>query len=745
MTRPEEARRQRRRGEKRKRTPYWVGYGVTAGLLLAVTMALVLIVLPHRYALVADLRESGFSFPTSIDAVAFRMPGREPLIQPPAPPPVPQEVEPGPAEALWLAVDSLLATRQYGAAIARMEAYLEEHPYDLSVQRARAHALAAAGRPAASRAAFEDLLRRSGAPADRLALARLLRDGGEIEPAVSHYRALIARQPNDLDLRHELAQLYMWTERHEEAVHELRRLVAAAPDVGRYRLDLARALYWDDRPEEARSVLAGMPAGAPEGAAAAELDRELARLLQPPPEPEPAPLTLVEQARAAAAAEDLAAAGALYDRAIAEAPDDRALARERIDFLQYRLTDLEAAIAALEAYESRFGLDADTRFRLAQLYVWTDRPADARPRLEALVRDHPDRADAWGLLGDVYRYADERSAARDAYERALALDPEEVHAATGDRELDRRLTETIAAREAIGYGPTVSLFSDSDDFLRLDVGAGAGWLGSTFAVDLTAGWRHLEGRNLLGQMADDQGAFATLEAARWWSEASVRTALRLGVDYLDTAGTEPVFGLSVARFGRAGSSVALGYEHGPAYPLTTTLESALAGVVADRVEISATTPLGPDWYLSGVADVARLSGEDPTNTRWGGGVSVARRLGPWLSADFGSRVVGFTEPAPTPGRRLYWDPELFWSNTVGLSVGRTPRAGLGYRLRLSGGAARADERDAARATWIPQYGAEAGLTWRSDRTLFDFDTFYRAGREDEYSSFGAELTLRLQP
>jgi tetratricopeptide (TPR) repeat protein len=722
--------------------PYALGYGLTAGVLLAVTVALVVIVLPSRYALVADLRESGISFPTSIDGVGFRVPGREPLIEPP---PRREEPELGPSEALWIEVDSLLAAREYNGAIARMEAYLEEHPDDLTVQRARAHTLAVAGRPAAARAAFEELVRRAGASQDRLALARLLRDAGEVEPAIDLYLALIAARPDDLGLRHELARLYLWSERHAEAVAELGQLVAAAPDVGLYRLDLARALYWNDRLEEARAVLAGMPAGAPEAAAAAELDGELARLLAPPPEPEPEPLTLVEQARAAAAAEDLTAASAFYERAVAESPGDSALARERIDFLQYRLADLETTIAALEAYEDRFGLDADARFRLAQLYVWTDREDDARRRLEDLVRDEPERADAWGLLGDVYRYADERGAARDAYERATELDPEETHAAAGIPELDRLRTTTISARETIGYGPAVSLFSDSDDFLRLDVGAGAGWIGSTFAVDLTAGWRRLEGRDLLGGLADDQGAFATIEGARWWSEASLRTALRLGVDHLDAAGTEPVFGLSVERFGRTGSAVALRYEHGPGYPLTSTLESTVRDVAADRVEVSASTPLGPDWSLSGAAELARLSGDDPTNTRWGGGLTVARRLGPWLAADAGSRLLGFADPAPAPGRRLYWDPNLFWANTVGLSLGRTPPTGFGYRLRLSGGAAWADERDTAEAGWIPQYGAEAGLTWRSERTRLDLGTFYRSGREDEYSSVGGELALRIRP
>lgn len=738
-----------RRGDERpgdrRRVPYWIGYGLMAGTLLAITAALVLIVLPARYALVADLRESGFSFPTSNDGLGFPVPLREPLIEPPPPPAAPVEREPGSAEALWADVDSLLASHDLGAAVARMEAYLEEHPDDLSVQRERARTLVIAGRPAAARAAFEDLVRRTGSTEDRLALARLLRDAGEVDSAVELYRDLIAGRPDDLELRYELARLYMWAQRYAEAETELERLVAAAPDAGRYRLDLARVFYWSDRPASARTILAGMPAGAPEAAEAAALDRELIRLLTPPPEPEPDPPTLVEQAREAAAEQDLAAADSLYLRAVAESPGDSALAREHADFLQYRRGDLEAATAALEAYDARFGLDADGRYRLAELYVWTGREPDARRQLEALVADHPDRADAWGLLGDVYRYADERGAARDAYTRALALEPGEAHAAAGLPELDRLREAAIAAREPVGVGPRFSLFTDSDEFVRLDLGASAGWVGREYSLDLATGWRRLEGYRIGGLTGEDDGAFATLEAARWWSEASLRTALRAGVDHLSAAGTEPVLGASIARYGRSGASVGLAYEHGPGYLLTSTFESAEAEIAADRLEVTTYAPLGGAWSLSGQADLARLSGNGTANTRWSGGVAVARRLTPSLTVDAGTRLLGFADPAPAPGRRLYWDPELFWANTLGLTLGRSAQRGLGYRLRLSGGAAWADERDASGSGWIPQYGAEAGLSWQGDGALLDATTFYRRSREDEYSSFGAALTLRLQP
>lgn len=734
------------RRKTKRRIPYWVSYSLMVGSLLAVTGALVIIVLPARYILTADLRESGISFPTTADALAFPMPTPEPLIQPPEEAPRTVEPKPGPAELLWAEIDPLLADRRYGEAIAYMDRYLLDHPNDLSVRRERARSLALAGDTQAARDAFENLVDRTDSPLDRLSLARLLRDLGDVDNADVLYRELIVERPSDLELRHEVARFYMWAERYPEAEEILRTLVVQAPEVGIYRLDLARVLYWTDRPAEARVVLAGITDDSSEAAEARALDEELANLLRPPPEPVPEPETLLEQARRAAAEEDLETAGALYARAVAETPEDQALALEYIDFLQYRLEDHVAAIAAIMAYEDGFGTNPDLSYRLAELYMWTGQEMEARRVLEALVRDHAERADSWGLLGDVYRYADERGKARKAYERAVDLQPGEAHAAVGLPELDRLHAQTVAAREPIGVGPKVSLFSDSDDFLRLDIGGtAAAWVSSTVALNLTAGYRRLEGIDLAGIDASDDGYFANLEVSRWWSEASVRTAVRAGVDHLDRSGTEPTFGLSIEKFGSSGTSISLRYDHSPAYLLAATLESAVAEVVADNVEVVVLKPLGEDWALSASAEVALFDGGGLTNTRIGGGATISRRLSPLFSAEFSTRLIGFSDPAPVIGRRLYWDPTLFWSNTVGLSLNRSPERGLGYRARIIGGAAFSDERDQLETRWVPQFGLDAGLRWLSEQTTLDLGAFYRQSREDEYSAFGLHLTLRVRP
>jgi hypothetical protein len=262
---------------------------------------------------------------------------------------------------------------------------------------------------------------------------------------------------------------------------------------------------------------------------------------------------------------------------------------------------------------------------------------------------------------------------------------------------------------------------------------------------VTAGYRRLEGIDLAGLDSSDDGFFGNAEVARWWSEASLRTAIRVGIDQLDQSGTEPTFGLAIEKFSAAGNSLSLRFDHSPAYLLAATLESALAEVVADHFEVAGFKALGDDWGLAASADLALFDGGGLTNTRFGGGATISRRLSPLFTAEFGTRLIGFSDPAPVIGRRLYWDPTVFWSNTIGLSVKSFPEVGFGYRARIIGGAAWSDERDQVATRWVPQVGIDGGIRWIGNRTTLDLGAYYRRSREDEYSAFGLDLTLRLRP
>lgn len=730
--------------EGKGRLPYWLRFASATAILLGVTAVLVLVVMPQRFVLEAGFRESGITFPSS--RVGFRPPEPATLVQPPPPPPPRVEPEEGPAERLWAEIDPLLASGHWSAALARMESYLEAYPDDLAVRRERARTLARLGRTDAAIAAWRDIVARTDAPADRLALARTLRDGGDAEGAISLYRALVAARPADRALRAELARTLLWAERYPEAEVALRALLAEDPTDDISRLDLARALYWGGRPAEARVVLASLDTESPLAPEARLLDAELASVLAPPPAPVAPEPTPVERARLAAAGGDLEEAARRYEAALERDPADRALWVEWVDFLQFRLEDPAATRDALLLFSERFDLTADERLRLAQLHAWTGQEAEAEAILLALLAEDPDRADAASLLGDLRRWRGDAVAASEAYREALEADPGSERARAGLDSLRVRRERLVAAREPRGFGPGVFWFADSDDFVRLDVAGDADFTWSVNALKLRAGYRRLEGYDPLGAPATDQGGFVQAEYARWWREAGLRTALRVGGEHLDGFGFEPGAALEVEAPDVGGFALTGLLETSPAYPLTATYESVAEPVRADRLEATAFRSLGDAWSIGAALDGALLSGGGATNPRWAGWVTLSRALGRWLRLDVATSVVGFGEAAPAPaGRRLYWDPRLFWATTASLGAASIPEQGWGWRLRATGGAAYADERDAIEPGWFPQFGVEGGLLLRGEHRDVTLDAFYRRGREEEYASWGLELGVLLRP
>ncbi len=515
---------------ERRHLPYWLRFlAVTAALLIA-TGILVLVVMPQRFVLEAGLRESGVSFPSS--RVGFEAPESAPLVQPPPPPPVIPKRVAGPAERLWAELGPVLEAGRWDVALGLMDAYLRERPADLAVRRERARTLARAGRVSAAEAAWDRLATETGAIGDRLELARLLRDRGEYDRAIALYEGLLRDRPDERALQREFTRTLVWAERYPQAIESLNRYLARYPDDDEARLDLARALYWAGRPGDARDVLAGIPPTSPVAAEVRALDTELAAVLTPPPAPEPPVLTTVERARVAAAAGELTAAATLYEAALEEAPGDRDLWREWIDFVQFRLEDEAGARDALLLYSERFELTSDEMMRLAELHAWTGQEAEAIAILEAMLVDEPGHSDAWVLLGDLRRWNDDPTGASSAYRSALAADPTDPGARNGLEELRLRREALVAQREPAGVGPDMELFSDSDDFLRLDIAGDADFVWGVDALTLRGGYRRLEGHDVSGQMATDEGGFGRVTFAHWWREASIRTAFELGAEHL---------------------------------------------------------------------------------------------------------------------------------------------------------------------------------------------------------------------
>ncbi|HSH76042.1 MAG TPA: hypothetical protein VLA09_10205, partial [Longimicrobiales bacterium] len=201
----------------------------------------------------------------------------------------------------------------------------------------------------------------------------------------------------------------------------------------------------------------------------------------------------------------------------------------------------------------------------------------------------------------------------------------------------------------------------------------------------------------------------------------------------------------------------LRYEHGPAYPVTNTLQSVLAEVVQDRVSLGHARALDERWSLSAAVDAARLRttaegllGEPHASGRLQVAVSAGRSITRSLVLGIGTRAVTFTRSAPPSGdpatgnvRPLFWDPH------AAISTG--PYAQLGHQLspewtlsgRLNPGLALIDERRSAQSGLevVPHLSAEAGIRHERARIWSAFDIFYYQGQFDGYRMYGARLTV----
>lgn len=730
---------------RRRRVPYWVSFAAVTLLLGGLTTVFVLVVLPQRFVLQAGLREAGISFPA-------RSPFRpvEGVAVAPRPPPRPPEPVPGPgpAEAFWGRVTPLLRTGDYRGALPLFSEYLSAYPGDATAWREYGITLARAGRPGEAEAALARAAALTGDPRARLELARLLRDRGEADRALSIYRELVAERPADLGLRHELARTLAWAARYDEAAAEYRALLGAAPEASAYRLELGRTLYWAGRLEEAGRAVAGVPEEAPEWAEAAELQDRLAELLAAaaaPPVP-PAEEDRLTRARRAAAAGDLRRAAELYRELLEERPDDPGLWREWADFLEYRADDLEGARAALLRRERLVPLDAEERLRLARLHAWTGREEEALTALGGVVEVDSDLVEAWILLGDLYRWRGFRPEAARAYRRALGLAPGAARAREGLAEVLAQAARAISARERPGLGPEVWFFRDSDGYRRLDLTGRWAAAHGRGAVVVRSGYRRLEGFGLEGQRGVEEGPFGELEVSRWWREGTLRAAVTGGGERLAAFGVEPTFGATLEAWGPGGPSLEASYRHGPAYPVAITLESVVETVRADQLRVTVQRGLGGGWAVAGSGELASVRGGGTDNWRLGGGASLSHRLSPALRVGVSSQLLGYTDAAPVPdARRLYWDPRAFWSSAATLEVSLPPRDGWTAYGVVRPGVAVVEERDPAAPGTVPQLSTEAGVAYRGDRVSFAGDVFYLRGREGDYNAVGLGFTLSVRP
>jgi hypothetical protein len=357
-------------------------------------------------------------------------------------------------------------------------------------------------------------------------------------------------------------------------------------------------------------------------------------------------------------------------------------------------------------------------------------------------------AEIRALLGDLHRWEGDRTLSGRSYELALKADSTNLRAEAGLRELEAEAAREVEEIERPGLGGNASSLMDSDEFSRVDLGVEGVGIDGNWVWGMRTGTRWLRGLDLVGAPGAEQGLFLELESARWWGWGTVRSGVHLGMEELRPGRKDLAFGASLRFTDLFGFRTDLRYDHGPAYPLTSTLQSVLAETVQDRLTTTLARRIGARWSLSMAGDAAWISSHEVSGAGGGqslrveGGLSLGRSMNDALVVGLNTRALAYTRPAPVmDGIRLFWDPRGVVAGGVFAQWTREVRDGWRLNTRFNPSLAFIDERRGAGYDIVPHLSAEAGLSHIGSRFLTNLDAFYYQGRFDGYRAFGLRLSF----
>jgi predicted Zn-dependent protease len=747
----------------RRRSTYWRSFLPLAFGSLCLLLLFVFGLMPQRFLLDLNFAESGFAYPVVYPPL--------PLPTPPPPLEIVRPIPRGPAERFWDEYLQLFHAGDEEAALRAIEEYMRLYPGDLDVALEYGRALWRLGRLEDAIAAYRGAFARGADPNARRELARLLSAARHWDEAADLYAQLVSLSPGDRELLHEFARALVWAERYEKAVTIYDQLTLAAPDdaelmkeyakvavwAERYdlagqlfarlveldpddaelRLNWAWALLWAGKPALAAEVLEGLPSGFT-GSGVDSLRAAVALALPPTP-PDTVTSNLPEWASQLVLEGATDSALVLYRRYLSENPNADWLLLEMADVFEFRADAADSAIPYLREYLARQPDEQDVRLRLARLLAWSGRFAEAESAALTIVEAQPEDAEAWVLLGDLYRWQGERDRAAAAYERALRVDPSVPGAAEGLADLEAQVDLLVSTQGTIGPASGLEHFTDSDDFRLTRLRAG--WTGGSprtrWGGTLTV--EEARGHGATGELEDlfavEFGA--TLE--HWWMRGDLNVLASAGAWVPDAGGSvEPMLGLRLAAPNWGGAAYRFEYSHGPAYRETATLEAAVSGLRSDVAGLEFYKPVAERWDLTVQLRAAVFSGVGDANLRSDAGVGVFFKPDDHWVLGYETRGLAFSDSAPNPGRRLYWDPEWSWSNFAVVRWRGEPAQGWELDASLVPGFAWLSERDRD-----PTVVAEFGAWLDARRHLGAWTLAGRAGvtqsRADGYRSFRLEF------
>lgn len=348
----------------------------------------------------------------------------------------------------------------YQEAAREVRQYLAANPDDFDAGKLLARILLRLGEYGELVTVGERLLRRR--PDDRelqemVDRARRERPPPEAPPVrraetAADLEAALRRNPDNIGPRLRLIDIYSRAGQDRQAERHYRELLRRRPREIAYQLRFARFLARRGRGDEAEEFY--LAALALEERP--EIRREMFQVLLRP----------AEEMLAAGEAD---AALAHFREVAARHPDEPQLQLNYARLLSWADRPAEAIPAYRRYLEAED--DPAVRLEMARAISWAGDYAAARREVEAVLAAEPDNVAALALLGDIFRWTDNPDAARDHYERALALDPAHEAARTGLDELDKIAAQR--AREEAFYNlahmRTVAAESPGDERARLQL------------------------------------------------------------------------------------------------------------------------------------------------------------------------------------------------------------------------------------------------------------------------------------
>ncbi len=593
--------------------------------------------------------------------------------------------------------------------------------------------------------------------------------------AAAEYRRLLQQQPGNFEWRLNYARTLAWGGSHREAEIELKKLSARAPRNATVE-ELLRSARANIEPSsrEARAWVAERPSYTPyrlalarayvrEGrprSAFSHFDIALGR--------QPSAALLSEAGDARAAGGDRRGAVDLYRRAVERAPSNGSIRRSYAAALaanrQYDVAIQQYTMLLDDRPDPRLLVErADIRRRSGD-------EAGAERDLEAAIALQP-TPQAYTALGDLYRWREQFTRSRLAYQQALALRP-------NDRRTIARLAQLRRdARPGFGYASTIDELpgvtvdgggvSDNTGFMYFTAEGRLGFpFGSGTVLGIGVEPRVVYDRSPGDVLVEDGeatqrilGAATTAGLAYTYhgEEIDTRLAGRGGVAAHSVGSAIPVLAGSAVLNYRGAWSLSVEGTSGPAYenvmalavsddPLFVPIDGSNVLLTSQTFAVAVAAPFG-------IADVGaefegmRLS---DGNTRSAFHASFRVPLIGGLSALYSAGAIGFAERST-----LYWDPSEYVTHAIGLELGARSDEGVAFTARVLPGIARSVEGltpsdpgstgETGVARFVGQLAATVDLDVRRNRWETALGAAFATGRSGSYQQFEANLSFRYIP